>query len=133
MVGLGGGGVRRGLRAVLELVTRGIARCAHLVRITDAGLGMGLERCRAYRQQHPNRQSQKSGGAHRIPKPTQEQAEEEKEAAIWAVANLASYRGSDQSLEMDTNDLATDSDMERSTLGEGDLPLVTPQTVDDLI
>ncbi|KAJ1108101.1 hypothetical protein NDU88_005483 [Pleurodeles waltl] len=85
------------------------------------------------RQQRPNKKSRKSRGTHQLPKLTKKQAEEEREAAIRTAADLAAHQGSDHDSGMDTNKMATDSDTERSTLREEDLPAVTPQIVDDLI
>ncbi|KAJ1154398.1 hypothetical protein NDU88_007150 [Pleurodeles waltl] len=82
------------------------------------------------KQCHPNKETLK---VTKLQKRAKEQVDEEKEAAIRAVADLANHRGSDHELGMDPKEMATDSDMERSAPEGDDLPVVTPQTVDDLI
>ncbi|KAJ1154397.1 hypothetical protein NDU88_007149 [Pleurodeles waltl] len=105
-------------------------------RITDRGARRELsvlQRLSAEYEKEEQEESTERWGESKLQKRAKEQADEEKEAAIRGVADLATHRGSAHELGMDPKEMAIDLNLERSALEGDDLPVVTPQTVDDLI
>ncbi|KAJ1204102.1 hypothetical protein NDU88_007883 [Pleurodeles waltl] len=76
-----------------EMNGEGQQRCVGLIRGYKTGTPWKGRRRkpRGRRQRLGAKQSQISGDTHRIPNPTKEQAEEERESVIRAAADLATY------------------------------------------
>ncbi|KAJ1144356.1 hypothetical protein NDU88_010655 [Pleurodeles waltl] len=78
----------------------------------------GQQRKSRGKQHHPNKKPQNSGAKTTLQRPTKKEADEEKEAALRASAELAIQHGSDREMGTNPKGMATDSDMEQSTQKE---------------